>query len=76
MDEVLRLALVLPGEDRLRLAEALWSSVEPTERPFGPEWLDEAERRAARIDSGEGRLSTWDEVRRRARESLQGHTGG
>jgi len=42
-----------------------------TAPPFDAEWLTEAKRRAARIDSGEGKLSTWEEVRERARRCLE-----
>ena len=77
MDEVLRLAMKLPDEDRLRLAEALFSSVEPAgQLPFDAEWIAEAKRHAARIDAGEGRTSTWAEVRERARTSLKEATAG
>ena len=45
MDEVLQLAMKLPDEDRLRLAEALWASVAPPgEPPFDAEWIAEAKR--------------------------------
>jgi putative addiction module component (TIGR02574 family) len=77
VDDVLRLAMSLPGEDRLRVAEALLSSVAPAgARPFDAEWLAEAKRRAARIDAGEGKLSTWAEVRDRARAALKGMADG
>jgi len=38
--------------------------------PFDPDWLVEAGKRAARIDSGANKLSSWEEVRARARQSL------
>jgi len=77
VDEVLEQALALPEDDRLQLAEALLSSVGPPDAPpFDPEWLTEVKRRAARIDSGEGKLSSWAEVRARARRSLGGQAGG
>ena len=72
MDEVLRLAMKLPDEDRLQLAEALWASVGPAGRPpFDAEWIAEAKRRAARIDASESQSSSWAEVRDRAREILK-----
>ncbi|MFO0844842.1 MAG: addiction module protein [Gemmataceae bacterium] len=77
VDDVLRLAMSLPGEDRLRVAEELLSSVAPAgPHPFDAEWLAEAKRRAARIDAGEGKLSSWPEVRDRARAALKGPSGG
>ena len=77
MDEVLRLAMELPDEDRLQLAEALWASVGPAgPLPFDVEWIAEAKRRVARIDAGDGRTSSWEEVRERARKSLKESAGG
>lgn len=77
VEELLEQALELSGEDRLQLAEALLSSVGPPDAlPFDAEWLTEAKRRAARIDSGEGKLSSWEEVRERARRRLGGQIGG
>ena len=71
VDEVLRLAMSLPEEDRLRVAEELLSTLAPAgSPPFDAEWLDEAKRRAKRIDAGEGRLSSWAEVRDRARAAI------
>jgi len=76
IDDVLRRALGLPTEDRVRVAEALLSSVEPEGAiPFDPEWISEAKRRAARIDAGAGRTSTWAEVRDRARGAREGLKG-
>ena len=73
VDTLLEQALELPGEDRLQLAEALLSSVGPLDSPpFDPEWLSVAKQRAARIDSGEGKLSRWEEVRERARQTARG----
>jgi putative addiction module component (TIGR02574 family) len=70
-------ALSLPDEERLELAEALLSSVAPSDAlPFDPEWLDEAKRRAARLDSGEGKLSDWSEVRERANRRMESLGGG
>jgi putative addiction module component (TIGR02574 family) len=77
VDDVLRLAMSLPGEERLRVAEELLSSVAPSgSRPFDAEWMAEAKRRAARIDSGEGILSSWADVRDRARAALGGSSDG
>lgn len=77
VDELLEQTLTLPDEDRLRLGEALLSSLAPIGAlPFDTEWLTEAKRRAARIDSGEGKLSSWPEVRERARRVLEGQADG
>ena len=69
MEKVLELALGLPGEERLHVAEALLASVPPAEQPFDAEWVAEARRRASKIDAGEGRLSTWPEVQDRRQRS-------
>jgi putative addiction module component (TIGR02574 family) len=75
--DLLEQALELPDEDRLQLAEALLSSVGPPDAPpFDPEWFTEAKRRAARIDAGEGKLSSWSEVRERARRRLEEQADG
>jgi putative addiction module component (TIGR02574 family) len=77
IDELFEQAMKLPGEDRLQLAEALLSSFSPPgEPPFDPAWLNEAMQRAARIDSGEAKLSTWSEVRDRARRTLGSQASG
>lgn len=71
VEALLEQALELPNEDRLQLAEALLSSVGSAGAPpFDPEWLTEVKRRAARLDRGEGKLSSWEEVRERAHRSL------
>jgi putative addiction module component (TIGR02574 family) len=76
VEKLLEQALALPDEDRLQLAEALLSSVGSAGAPpIDSEWLTEAERRAARIDAGEGKLSNWAEVRERARRSLREQAG-
>ncbi|MBY0228083.1 MAG: addiction module protein [Gemmataceae bacterium] len=76
-EEVLRLAMGLPDEERLSVAEALLTSVEPPGgAPFDAAWIEEAKRRAARIDSGEGGTRTWAEVRDQARrKSLNRYPG-
>ncbi len=76
--EPFRAALLALPPGQLR---QLWRTPEldPTlhavyEPPFDAEWLAEVKRRAARIDSGEGKLSSWAEVRDRARRSVGGET--
>lgn len=77
VDELLQQAMSLSDEDRLHLAETLLSTISPPGAlPFDAEWLTEAKRRAARIDAGEGKLSSWAEVRERARRALDGQADG
>ena len=77
IDDVLQLAMTLPDDERLQLAEALLASVDTTgELPFDAEWIAEAKRRATRIDAGESRTSTWEEVRERARTAVKESANG
>lgn len=52
LEDVEAAAMALPDDERVALAERLWTSVH-----FDPEsqrrWLDEAERRFARMETGE-----------------------
>ena len=75
--DILTQALKLPGEERIELAEAILSSVAPPDSlPFDDEWIAEAKRRAARIDSGEGKVSGWPEVQERAWRAVRRPAGG
>lgn len=65
-------ALSLPAQERAKLAHELLSSLDtlnPAERE--QLWLDEAERRASQLDSGEVSLVLGDEVARKARQLLR-----
>lgn len=65
-------ALHLPMAARAALAHKLLQRLdEPTEAEAEQLWLDEAERRAADIDSGTVELVPSDEVSRRARTLLR-----
>jgi putative addiction module component (TIGR02574 family) len=67
-DDVLATAQNLPASDRVRLMDALWESMEPTDWPApSDEWLAEAQRRSAEYDAGKMSASPWPEVRQRAR---------
>ena len=54
ISQVLREALALPFEDRVRLAQELWASIHPDGRPEDDvsAAVDEAIRRSAVLDSG------------------------
>ena len=68
-EDVLGAAQSLQPPDRLRLIDALWESMPPSQRPApSPEWVEEAERRSAKYDTGEMTASTWEEVRARTRK--------
>lgn len=65
-------ALSLPTSARAALAHKLLESLDkPSEANAGELWLDEAERRAADIDSGAVQLVPSDEVSRKARALLR-----
>ena len=67
-DDVLATAQNLPASDRVRLMDALWESMEPTDWPApSDEWVAEAQRRSAEYDAGKMSASRWPEVRQRAR---------
>jgi putative addiction module component (TIGR02574 family) len=64
--------LLLPAQERARLAELLLSSLdEAQELELGQIWFAEARRRAAQIDSGAVRLIPCEEVERTARSLLR-----
>jgi putative addiction module component (TIGR02574 family) len=67
-DDVLGAAQNLPAPDRVRLIDALWESMEPSEWPApSDEWIAEAQRRSAEYDAGSMSASPWPEPRQRAR---------
>lgn len=59
-------ALVLPPDDRARLASALIASLdESRDAPVDSEWVEELELRAERVRAGDSEGSPWTEVRAR-----------
>jgi putative addiction module component (TIGR02574 family) len=65
-------ALALPVEERARLAELLLESLDSlSEEDAEKLWLDEAERRATKIDEGAVTLVSSEELERRARAALK-----
>jgi putative addiction module component (TIGR02574 family) len=68
-DEVLKAARTLTPTDRLRLVDALWEDVPPSEWPTpSQEWIAEAQRRSDDYDQGRTTAAPWPEVRTRARQ--------
>ena len=63
-------ALSLPRHLRARLAERLISSLDE-EAEIEREWLEEAERRLARIEAGEAQTRPAEDVLREARSRLE-----
>jgi putative addiction module component (TIGR02574 family) len=71
-EHVEKQALSLPAAGRARLAHELLDSIDNMSREEVRKlWLDEAERRAAEIDSGASTLIPGDEVSRKARALLR-----
>lgn len=61
-EEILQQALQLPEEDRERIAEALWRSIDgDTLEEVEEAWKVELERRVAEIDGGRARFVSGDE---------------
>lgn len=64
-DSVLSAASQLPVGDRLRLIDALASSVPDDSPPsLSDEWLSEIHRRSAEITAGSVQTIPWEQVRR------------
>lgn len=64
-ESILSAASELPVPDRLRLIDALASSVPDDSPPsLSPEWLAEIERRAGEVDSSGCVPIPWDQVLR------------
>lgn len=71
-DELKREALKLPPEERLKLAEALWESLERDGiQPEIPQWQrDLLDERLAEAEANPEAMEPWDEVKRRILSSL------
>ena len=69
LQDILTAAQALPPSEKVQLIGALWDSVSPNDwPPPSAELLAEVQRRSADIDAGIGTLSSWNEVRERARQ--------
>ena len=67
-----REALLLPQEDRAKLAQKLLLSLDTlSEEESKQAWLVEAERRARELDNGNVQPISAEEVRRKARSLLR-----
>ena len=67
-DDIMGAASSLSPEDRLRLIDALWDTVEIDSWPApSEEWIEETKRRSAELDAGRMETSKWSEVKMRAR---------
>ncbi|HEY4394530.1 MAG TPA: addiction module protein [Polyangia bacterium] len=63
--KILESALSLPPEDRERIADELWDSLEHGDDETSVEkaWEEEIARRSKEIDEGRAELVSWDEVK-------------
>jgi len=69
--ELEREALSLPIEERLRVAEAIWESVEQEAQPPLPAWQrDVLDERIAADDAEPEAGSSWEEVKQRILATL------
>jgi len=70
-ESVLADALRLDAEARAEIAAELLASLDA---PADPEavaaWAEEIERRVAKLNAGEAKLESWDDVRRRIEAAL------
>ena len=67
--DVLDAARTLTPTERIRLLDALWEDVPPTEWPLpSEEWIAETQRRSADYDAGRTSATPWTEVQARARQ--------
>ena len=63
-NSVFTAAQQLPEQDRLRLIEKLWDSVDSAaETPFTDEWTNEIERRVAEFENGAVKTVPWLQIR-------------
>jgi putative addiction module component (TIGR02574 family) len=70
--DILKAALTLPGEERERLADELWASLDGAGRE-GVEkaWAVEIERRMDDADAGVARPVPWSEVKAEALDTIR-----
>ncbi len=68
---VLEEALELTEEQRAEIALRLLESIPPSDTRTDDDWIEEVERRAARVISGESKGSPWSDVRARIESNLK-----
>jgi hypothetical protein len=74
--QLLEVALTLPEEERLDLADALLASQDQvSDLPFDPEMLVEVNRRSAEIVAGTVQSAPWSVVRERVRKRVEERSG-
>lgn len=64
--------LKLPKKERAELAHILIDSLRPYETYDSEEaWAEELKRRVDRFESGEGEMTSWEEVSKKARSIIE-----
>lgn len=73
--EIIGFASALSTAERRQLVRELLDSFPLDDEVFGlhPEWIAEAQRRAAELDAGSALSVSWDEIRRDAMERISNH---
>jgi putative addiction module component (TIGR02574 family) len=67
-DDVFGAAESLALPERVRLVQALWQTIPQDDWPApSDEWITESQRRSEALDAGQIGVSSWEDVRARAR---------
>ena len=70
IDQIRTAALALPTNQRLELADSLYSSLEAAgELQLTPEWIAELHRRSDDLESGREATIPWEEIRKEMEET-------
>lgn len=71
-EEIRKEILKLPEKERAELAHLLIESLQPQKTYKSEEdWAEELKRRVERFETGEGELTPWEEVSRKARSIIE-----
>jgi len=75
-DELLAEVLRLPRQDRVRVAEELFVSLEEPDEDVAAAWAGELERRSRDLAAGRVRTVPWETVRARIMNELEQRRAG
>lgn len=72
-EQLIENALQLPDGDRLEVAEAVFASLRPQDRPpFDAAWAEVVRRRSAELRTGEVVPVTWSEIKAQIADHASG----
>jgi putative addiction module component (TIGR02574 family) len=72
-DVLVKEAIVLPYSERAKLVDALLTTLDPvTEDDCDTAWFAEIGRREQAIADGSAKLHSWEDIKRQAREKVNG----